>query len=794
MSEKILDVNVVEQYKTDKLRYAMFTNKVRSVPSIKDGLKTIHRRILFCAFNDKRCIGPSNQIKSADLVGVVMGSYHPHGDSAIYGSMKPMTNWFEINMPLFNGEGNWGTFQGDDAAAMRYTETYLNKFALECVIGELAKTANVVDWSATYNQLNMEPEYLPVKVPLLLINGSFGIGYGLQVSVPTHNITEVLDATIYLMKNPGTEIVLVPDQCMPCDIIDNNFEKISKNGAGSFKVRGRVNISEETIRGASYPVLTIVSVPDGVYTDTIKNAIGKLLENGSLPQIHDIEDRSYIDKKTDRAVLNFAIILKRGSDPYYVRDCLYKHTQLENTISVSLEVLDGVKSLRPSYTEYLQYFIDFRRSTKRRYYSNVYQKADTILHEKEAFIKVLESGEVDNVIDKIKKQSTVNDKELVEYLIKKLHISDLQASYIINANIKKLSLGYLNRYKEEAKEQESIRNFADNMLRNPLAIDEEIINELNDFKVRYGKPRNARLIKQSDVNSIPKGMFNVVITENNFIKKVSSDTIGSFKGDAPKISINIDNTDSLLLFDSFGKVFKLPVHKVPISDKNSNGVDLRVLIKNITPVIQVLSYDLACKAEDRKVAPHVLTLTRAGFIKRIELFSVLAAPVSGYAYINLDNGDAVSFVTICSGADVVVSTHNKALRIRMKDIPVYKRNAKGVKTIASTKPVIVERMSLIRPDSTHILILTENGMLNMIHADSLPVSERNRAGSSLIKLAKNDRIKFILGVGPKDKALRISTNGGIADLPLDKIKMGSSISQGNKVVNKTSIILNAVII
>jgi len=172
----------------------------------------------------------------------------------------------------------------------------------------------------------------------------------------------------------------------------------------------------------------------------------------------------------------------------------------------------------------------------------------------------------------------------------------------------------------------------------------------------------------------------------------------------------------------------------------------------------------------------------------------LAAPVSGYAYINLDNGDAVSFVTICSGADVVVSTHNKALRIRMKDIPVYKRNAKGVKTIASTKPVIVERMSLIRPDSTHILILTENGMLNMIHADSLSVSERNRAGSSLIKLAKNDRIKFILGVGPKDKALRISTNGGIVDLPLDKIKMGSSISQGNKVVNKTSIILNAVII
>lgn len=794
MAEKIVDVNVVEQYKADKIRYAMFVNKVRSVPSIKDGLKTIHRRILYCAFNDKRCIGPSSQIKSADLVGVVMGSYHPHGDTAIYGAMKPMTNWFEINMPLFNGEGNWGTFQGDSAAAMRYTETYLNKFATECVIGELAKTANVVDWSATYNQLNMEPDFLPVKVPLLLINGSFGIGYGLQASIPTHNISEVLDATIALMHNPSLEIVLVPDQCMPCDIIDNNFEKISKNGAGSFRVRGRINITEETIRGSKHPVLNIISVPDGVYTDGIKDKIGTLLENGSLPQIHDIEDRSYIDKKTDRAVLNFAVILKKGSDPYYVRDYLYKHTQLENTITVSFEVLDGVKSLRPSYTEYLNYFINFRRNTKRRYYSFVYQKADTVLHEKEAFIKALESGEVDNIIDKIKKQSTIDDGALVEYLIKKLKISDLQASYIINANIKKLSLGYLNKYKSEAQEQLNIRNYADNMLRDPKAIDNEIIQELNEFKAKYGKPRQARLIKASDINSIPKGMFNIVITENNFIKKISSDTMGSFKGDAPKISISIDNTDSLLMFDAFGKVFKLPVHKIPVSDKNSNGIDLRVLIKNITPVVQVLSYELAKKAEDRKVAPTVLTITRAGFIKRIELFSVLAAPVSGYAYINLDQGDAVSFVTICSGADVVVSTHNKALRIRMKDIPIYKRNAKGVKTIASTKPVLVERMSLIKPNSTHILILTENGMLNMIHADSLPVSDRNRAGSSLIKLGKNDRIKFILGVGPNDKGIKITTNTGVVDIPIDSIKMGSSISQGNKVVNKTAVILNAVLI
>lgn len=790
---KIVDVNVVTQYKEDMLRYAMFVNKVRSIPSIKDGLKTIHRRIIYSAYKDKKCVSKRTQIKSAELVGAVMGYYHPHGDTATYSSIKPMTNWFEINHPLFNGEGNWGTFQGDNSAAMRYTETYLSQFALDCVVGDLAKSSNVVDWSPTYNQARMEPEFLPVTVPLLLINGAFGIGYGILSNIPTHNINEVIDATIALIKNPNLKITLIPDQCMPCDIIDTDFDKICNTGLGTFKVRGRMDVDEIKIKNTVHPCLIIRSVPDSVYLDSIKKAIIELIDKkNALPQVVSIQDMSYLDKKTDKDVMKYVIVLKKGSDPNYVRDMLYKHTRMENSVTVSFEVLDGINSMRVSYTDYLKYFIEFRQTTKYRYYANMYQKADTALHEKDAFIKVLQSGEVDNIISMIKDQTDIDDTKNVEYLISKLNITDLQASYILNANIKKLSKGYLNKYIAEANELTKERTFADSMMKDPAKIEAEIVNELVEYKRKYGKPRNSKLVKASQVNQIPEGVFSIIITEKNYIKKCSAQDIGTFRGDTPKITMNINNTDSLILFDALGKVFKFPVHKIPVSDKNSNGIDLRILMKSITPVVQILSYDIIKKIDDsKKTSPTVLILSKNGFIKRLELHSILTAPANGYAYINLDADDAVSKIIVCSGADVVVYTHNKALRIGMNDIPVYKRNSKGVKTISSTKPFQMDGLSLMKPSSEYIIVITDSGKVNKLHADSLPRTDRNRAGTSLIKLAKGESIKYVLGGDDKNVLTLTTADKGNMQIPISELKVGSSISAGKRLVNKTTLILAA---
>jgi len=227
MSEKIIEVSSNTQFKSDYTRYGIYILYRRVLSDFRDGLKPVQRRILWAMYKNTKAV--TSKVKSAAVVGDVMKLYHPHGDAAIYGTMKPMANWFETSIPLIDGEGNWGTFQGDQQAAARYTECKLSKFAIEEVLGDIIESPEAVDWSDTYSAATKEPDYLPVKVPLLLINGSFGIGLGMRAEIPTHNLAEVIDATLILMDNPNAEITLVPDHCMACEIIDTDFA-ISCNG------------------------------------------------------------------------------------------------------------------------------------------------------------------------------------------------------------------------------------------------------------------------------------------------------------------------------------------------------------------------------------------------------------------------------------------------------------------------------------------------------------------------------------------------------------------------------------
>lgn len=788
--ERIVQNNIVDQYLVDKQKYALFVNKIRSTPSIKDGLKSVHRRVLYAAYNDIKCISENSIIKSATLVGAVMGKYHPHGDTAIYDAIKPMVNWFEINKPLFTGVGNWGTFQGDKAAAMRYTEIYMNKFGYECIISDLAKSKNVVDWDYNFDESTYEPQYLPVAIPNLLINGSFGIGYGLQCSVPTHNLGEVIDATIGLIKNPNHRVTLIPDQCMPCDIIEADWDSISNVGLGKFKVRGRVEISEITLKGITYPALKILSIPDGVYLNNIRAKIIKLIDDDkALPQVLDIIDKSTHNPKTQTDEMKYFIVLKKGSDPYYVRDVLYKSTSLENTINVSMQVLDGIESILVGYTEYLKYFINFRINTKIRYNHQIYRDADTLLHEREAFIKVLKSGEVDNIINMIKKRKTTDDTELVEYLIKKLDITDLQAKYIINANLKKLSLGYLNKYIDEAKGFYLVRQEADSKLRNPEILKEEIIEELLNFKAKYNTPRKSRVVKASDINNIPEGEFYITITENNNMYKTMNPITNTLKGDSVKLVKHIQNTESLLIFDTIGRVFKLPVHKLPITDKQP--VDLRMVIKSIGPVMAMMNYEKAEAIVKKYKHPLLLVISNNGFIKKLELETLLSAPSSGFAYINLESGDMVSSVILCdNSSDIIVFTGQKALRINIGSVPIYKRNAKGVKTINSKKNFVIDGISILNNKLEYICIVTENGMINKIPNNSLAVTDRNKAGQNVIKLNKNDKIKWIVGVNDNNVLNITSSSGQTKQIPVSDIKIGSSISTGKQYLPKREILLN----
>ena len=272
MSDKIINVNVLKQYSSDYKLYALYVCRERVAVDYRDGLTPVQRKIIYAML----CMGDKirypKTVKSAKIVGDVMGAYHPHGDSSIYGAMKPLSNDFEINIPLLNNyQGSWGNKFGDEAAAMRYTESGFAKFAQEYIVKDLLETKNCVDWVDNFDSTTKMPEYLPVALPMALINGSFGIAVGFKVEIPQFNLGEVVDATIRLIKDKSAPVVLVPDTCMPCEIVDTDWESISNLGIGNYSVRGIIEIGKFEGDNA----LFVKSAPDMTYYNSIKSQIGR---------------------------------------------------------------------------------------------------------------------------------------------------------------------------------------------------------------------------------------------------------------------------------------------------------------------------------------------------------------------------------------------------------------------------------------------------------------------------------------------------------------------------------------
>jgi len=686
-----------------------------------------------------------------------------------------MANWFEIKEPLIDPQGNFGNYLGSSAAASRYTESKLSKYAIDTIISDLQDTKNSVDWIPNYNDTKLQPEYMPVAIPNLLINGAFGIGFGIKSVIPKHNLAEVIDATINLIKHPNASVVLIPDQCMKVDIIDTNFKKISNTGYGRFMVRSIIDIEDYT---SSRQALVIKSTPDMVYFDSIKSSIENLIEKGKLKGISDLINESKEDQ------MRYLIVLKRGVDANYIREILYKNTRLQHSTTVSFEVLVGNQPTRLSYKEYLKYFINFRRLTKFRVYSNKLQAIRTKHHKLGAYVKALDSGEIDNILKMIRKQTTIDDYKIIEYLIKKLNITDLQANFIINAPNKSLSKGYLKKYKEDMKMlTNQIKEF-ENKILDETHVDREIIDELKYFKKKYGKPRLCNVIDPAQINNIPKGDFKIIITENNNIKKIAENTkgIGTFKGDSPKFIIHGCNSKDILLFDNSGRVIKLPIHKIPISRNNDNGIDIRLLDKNFTSEIISAMYLPKLIELSKDLKKHfIITVTQSGLIKRMDLDDFINTPPSGIFYIRLSTNDRVIGVDICNtNSDVIVNSIQKALRMSIKDIPHQKRSSKGMRSMPVG--VSIHNMSIVSNKNTDIIVVTEKGRVNRLSNVALKVSTRNRSGSNVINLKSNDTIHTILSVNSNDN-IEVKTANGINIISVTDINQGSSVSVGKKIIN-----------
>ena len=515
MAERIIEHDSVEMYVSDQAKYSVFTNRRRAIPALQDGLKPIQRRLIFGAYRDK-LTNPKLKDKSASLVGTVMKYYHPHGDSSCYGAIATLVNWFKIKYPLFYGQGNWGNVSGDGPAASRYTECALSEFGYDVLIDELSQSNNIVDWLDTYKRNgDKEPEYLPAKLPLLLINGTFGIGLGMQCSIPSHNLGDVVDATLALLKNPNTNICLIPDLPQPCNLIDTDWQDISNTGSGSIRVRGKI-ITEQDQKG-NY-TLRIVSLPDQVDSTKVYDKISEMISNKQLPMIKDI-----FNSLTPEGFPDIIIKLRPGSDPEYVKQILYAKTSTQSTIRVNFEIVapNGIDIARFSYRDYLLQFIDFRMNIKFRLYCNKLQQVMTRHYKVDAFVKVIQSGQINKIIDMIRKYKGTDTEPIIEYMIKTCNITDIQAKFIIECNLSQLSAGHLSRYTAERDELKSkMDQYTAAVTDDGTIIKNEIIQELLELKKKYNTPKTCTVIADTEDDNVPAGIFKIVITERNFIRKV----------------------------------------------------------------------------------------------------------------------------------------------------------------------------------------------------------------------------------------------------------------------------------
>jgi DNA gyrase subunit A len=503
-----------------------------------------------------------------------------------------------------------------------------------------------------------------------------------------------------------------------------------------------------------------------------------MVKDNKITGIIDMEEQS------DEFNMRFVLVLKPGTDPNYVRNELYKNTALMQTLRVNLKVLDINDKQHPakrlSYKGYLQAWIDFRKITKLRLFENMLQKKMTILHMYDLYIWAIESGKSEDIIKIIKSNKGIDDNVLIEALIKKCKITDIQAKYFINCEIKKLSKGYLNSYKEKAAKLKEETDFYRNAILTDGVIEQIIIQELLDIKMKYGEPRKCKLISESEANGITAGTFKIVITEGNFIKKVGEmEALTKPKNDNIKFVLTGDNSKSILLFDAFGKVYNIPISKIPFADKGSNGVDIRLINKYINSQITAVIYEPVLEKFNKG---FIVTLTQQGFIKRMTTTDFLAVPTSGLVYCKLDDNDKIiDLLLFGNHAEIVVYGAKKALRIDINDIPILKRNARGCVSMSS-KTTKVEGMSAMNKQFSDIVIVTKNGYINRIIPDSV-IKGRSKAGSNVIKLGKTDNIVSIYGVNNNDTLVVLTAPTGEAvEIPIATIANGTSIGTGNKMI------------
>ncbi|MBO7086443.1 MAG: DNA gyrase subunit A [Bacilli bacterium] len=785
----IREIDLNTEMRKSFLSYAMSVIVSRAIPDVRDGLKPVHRRILY-GMNELSVYPNTPHKKSARIVGEVMGKYHPHGDSAIYESMVRMAQDFSYRYPLVDGHGNFGSIDGDSPAAMRYTEARMSKAAME-LLRDLDK--NTVDFADNYDGSEQEPTVLPCKFPNLLVNGASGIAVGMATNIPPHNLGEVIDAILAIMKSPDITIegimgyIKGPDfPTGGCIMGISQVRKAYMTGTGTIAVRAKAEI--KTTDGGR-PEIIVSEIPYGINKTRILERIAETVKDKIIDGITDLRDIS------NRDGIKIVIELRKDANPNVILNNLYKHTQLQSTFGINMLALHKGQPKVMNIKEMLNYYIEHQIEVVTRRTQFELDKAEARAHILEGLLIAL--TDIDAVIQLIKKAKT--GEEAMAGLMKQFKLTEIQSKAILDMKLQRITGIEIDKVKEEYAEKKRVIHECKEILKSTDRKEKIVAQELTEVKNKFGDKRRTEIglsdeLDIEDEDLIPVEDVIITVTNKGYVKRLTTDTYrvqnrggkgisGAKMNDDDFVEkvIYTSSHDTLLFFTSLGMVYKLRAFQIPTYSRLAKGL----------PIVNLLNLDpnekLAAVLCVREKEPEGFFIfgTRGGIVKKTAISEFKNIRTNGIKAILLNEGDELFTVAMTDGEKdiVLAASSGKGIRFSESDIRPMGRISAGVRGIKVESPEKMIGMAIVNTDGDEIVMVTDKGYGKRTNVDSFRVQVRGGKGVKSINMtSKNGKLVSLAAIRGDEDLMIITDKGMIIRTRLDQILTVGRDAQGVKVI------------
>lgn len=788
-NERIDLINIEDEMQRAYIDYSMSVIVGRALPDVRDGLKPGNRRILY-AMKERGWTHNKAYVKCAKVVGEVIGNYHPHGDTAVYDTMVRMAQDFAMRAMLIDGQGNFGSIDGDRAAAYRYTECRLRPLAEE-MLADIEK--NTVDMRPNFDESLLEPSVLPARIPNLLVNGSTGIAVGMATNIPPHNLGEVVDGTIHLIDNPEAtveelcEYVKGPD--FPTGGMVHGLGSIREfytTGRGKIKMRGRAEIEEDESGKAR---IIISEIPYALNKTLLIHKMVQLVRDKILDGISDIRDES------GKEGIRLVVELKRSAVPRVMLNGLYKYTQMESTFGSIMLAIDKGKPRVMNLKEVLQCFIDHRFEVVTRRTQFDLEKAQARAHILEGFLIAMDN--MDAVVRIIRESKNREDAQVA--LSEKFGLSEIQAKAILDMRLYQLTGLEREKVEEEYAELKKLMAYLEDLLANPSKIFGVIKEDLEQIRAKYGEPRRTELcIDEGEINMedlIADEPCVITLSNTGYIKRVPVDTYRQQRRGGKGV-IGMDTKDEdfvehvftgsthdyLLCFTEGGRMYWLKAYHVPEGSRQARGRSLANVIE-MAPDEKLAA--ILCVRELDDDQHNLLMATRKGIIKKTVLSAYKNIRAGGINAINIDEGDELIGVQLTNGTDeIILSMHNgKAIRFQEQDARPLGRVSRGVKGVTLEDDDKVVSIEIVDPDAT-MMAITENGYGKRTSFDEYRVQSRGGKGIISIQTTeRNGKVVSAHAVHDDHRIMLISQNGQMICIGASDLRVIGRNTQGVRLFN-----------